>query len=416
MNKIKADGEDLKVYSNALDAEKSKVIADSAQKVCAKMLPQLEAAKTEISRNDIVILQNNLDKCSGKTTEECKMINQLAGKFNEFNGAAKKFSSEIDTARNFCSNPSEASFEKIAESLQGIKEDGEDLRILGKELQADQAEKASEKALCRAIVPLFATGKSELAAGLAKVKATQDSCSGSKDEKCASIRALAPKFSEVSTKGNELLTGMTSVETTCKTPSDKAPSADFIKKIEGIRNSKDAVLKLVEALRAEQDKAATSGKGIRVEAEEEVSTNLLPKTESWHSRKELNPSWRPPFFGAGVWYLSRGGESLSYNVNVPTAGDYSLWVRDYVDNFQPKGVRRVTYTINGKSLGTYPEVALAGSKIDAGKGAFGWHKVFVTKLNAGPNMMKVTKESTTSGAAILDAFYFTTGSDVPPEK
>jgi hypothetical protein len=157
--------------------------------------------------------------------------------------------------------------------------------------------------------------------------------------------------------------------------------------------------------------------GITVEAEDESSTSLLPKTESWHSSKgSSGESWRPPMFGTGYWYLSRGGEYLMYNFSVPKDGKYNVWVRDYVDNFQPRGVRRIVINFDGKNYGTFGETNASvpsGNKI----GVVAWHKVGDgINLKVGSHTMKITKESTTSGAAILDSFYLTTGNETPSEK
>ena len=414
LRKIQSDGEDLKVYGASLEAEKSKAIVDSADKICSQVLPQIEASKTEINNNDLLVLQNNLNKCSGKNTEECKIVNQLASKFNEFKKEAGDFSKQIISAENFCKDPKEGDIEKISEVLNTIKDTGDELKNTGKELQTEQAEKASEKALCRAIVPQMGAARSEISAGLNKISETQN-CNDNSD-KCSAIKTLQPKFTEITNKTTEIFSNIGKVNTMCENAGDSKPSDALTKSLNTLNDQKVAILDLIDKLKTEQEKTGNTGNGIKIEAESESSSSLLPHTENWHSRKETNPSWRPPFYGTGVWYLSRGGESLTYNFQAPSTGEYNLWVRDYVDNFQPIGVRRVTYTINGKILGTFPEVILPKSKIDPQKGAFGWHNVGKVRLSSGQNTMKTTKESTTSGAAILDAFYLTTGNEIPTEK
>ncbi|MEK7123785.1 MAG: hypothetical protein AAB851_02745, partial [Patescibacteria group bacterium] len=84
MKKIQADAEDLKLYGQALEAEKQKAIAESAQQICSQVLPQLDAAKTELAKNDIVVLKNKIGKCAGSTSEECKIVNQITPQFRKF--------------------------------------------------------------------------------------------------------------------------------------------------------------------------------------------------------------------------------------------------------------------------------------------------------------------------------------------
>lgn len=156
-------------------------------------------------------------------------------------------------------------------------------------------------------------------------------------------------------------------------------------------------------------------KGIWIEAENETSSFIYPVSQRPAvNMKETKPSWRPPYFGSGDWYLASGGEYLTYNFSVPQSGKYNVWIRDYVDKFQPRGVRRIIVEFDDKKYGTFPEVNIPS---EGAKGAFGWHKVGGgIELETGLHKMKITKEATTAGAAILDAFYLTLGDETPPKK
>jgi hypothetical protein len=164
---------------------------------------------------------------------------------------------------------------------------------------------------------------------------------------------------------------------------------------------------------------AQAGKdnGIPIEAENETSSFIYPVgSRPATNMKETNPSWRPPYFGNGDWYLAVGGEYLTYNFTAPQDGKYNVWVRDYVDNFQAKGIRRIVVSFDGKNYGTFPENSSSVPSNNR-NGVFAWHKVGDgVSLKAGSHVMKVMKEATTRGAAILDSFYLTTGAGIPPEK
>jgi hypothetical protein len=154
---------------------------------------------------------------------------------------------------------------------------------------------------------------------------------------------------------------------------------------------------------------------ILIEAEEETESRIRPLSERpAPNTKEIHPAWRPPYSGSGVWYLAVAGEFLGYRFNVNKEGIYHMWVRDYVDRFQPKGVRRIIVEFNGRPYGVFSEVDLPAT---GDKGAFGWHRIGSgVNLTAGTHTMKVTKEATTAGAAILDAFYLTTDPDDRPAE
>lgn len=155
---------------------------------------------------------------------------------------------------------------------------------------------------------------------------------------------------------------------------------------------------------------------ILIEAENETESSIRPLSERpARNTKEINPAWRPPYSGTGDWYLAAAGEFLKYQFNVQKGGMYYVWVRDYVDRFQPKGVRRIIMEFDGRPYGAFSEVDIPAP---GDKGAFGWHRIGNgVNLTTGTHAMKVTKEATTAGAAILDAFYLTTDpNDRPAEK
>ncbi len=162
-------------------------------------------------------------------------------------------------------------------------------------------------------------------------------------------------------------------------------------------------------------KQTVLGQGILIEAEDEMKSYILPASKRPAvNMEEINPSWRPPYSGTGDWYLAAGGEWLEYKIDISVDGAYQFWIRDYVDKYQPKGVRRVVITFDGSSYGTFSEVDKVTT---SAKGDFGWHKVGTgITLTKGTHVMKAMKEDTTSGAVILDAFYLTVGVEVPAEK
>ncbi|MEK7071867.1 MAG: hypothetical protein AAB959_01090, partial [Patescibacteria group bacterium] len=405
MKKIQSDAEDVKVYGEALNAEKEKVLNDTASQICSQALPQLDAAENEIEKNSLTVLENNIAKCKGKGSKECSAVNDLTGDVSKLKNQISGFSANVKKAKNLCSKAGGGEdIKTLGDTLNMLKSDGDTLRSAAQDLQAKQSAQMNAKKLCRAVEPQFENVKQQIASGLAQINSIDK----------AIVNANANKFNDFKKQAQATLAKIASINSMCTNASATALDQSLIDAAENIKGDKDIFDKMVADLKALE---ATKGTGVTIEAESEVSTNLLPRTESWHSIKGRSAeSWRPPMFGTGYWYLSRGGESLSYNFTAPKDGQYNIWVRDYVDNFQPRGVRRITIIFDGKNYGTFPETS-ASVPADNKIGVFAWHKVGSgVNLKAGGHAMKIIKETTSSGAAILDSFYLTTGAEIPPEK
>ncbi|GEM_PF-1646593 len=417
MKKIQSDAEDFKIYGQALESEKAKVLVQTAEAICAQALPELNAAETEIKKNDLTVLQNNITRCQGKTSEECAVVNKLSGGVANLKADISSFTTNVQKVKTLCSKPlSEEDFKTLSDTLNSLKSEGQDLRAEAKDMQVQQAEKMSGKALCRAVVPQMEGAKQQISSGLTEMNKIKSDCSGKTDERCKVINANSAKFDALSGQVQKTLKIISDINAKCDTASVDSLDQGLIDLLDGMKNDKETIDKMIKDIKT-LEAGAGKGAGITIEAENELSSNLLPRSESWHSSKgKSGESWRPPVFGTGYWYLSRGGESLTYNFSAPKDGTYNVWVRDYVDNFQARGVRRITINFDGKNFGTFGETSASvpsGNKI----GVFAWHKVGAgVSLKAGQHSMKITKEATTAGAAILDSFYLTTGSEVPSEK
>jgi len=248
MKKIQSDAEDLKIYGEALEAEKLKAIADSAKKACDQFLPQLNAAKTEIANNDLVVLKSKIDKCLGKSTEECRVVNQLIDKFNKLNTQIKDFSAGVAKAEEICQNPSEQNLEDLTGVLAPLREKGDDLRLLAKELQAEQAEKASKKALCRAIVPQLEGIKQEISIGLNELTAAP----------------VSNETSSVNDQTEAILKKIANLNEACKNAGDETPDESFLADLESLKTDKDAIMKIIDELKTLKEKSYEMGKEITI--------------------------------------------------------------------------------------------------------------------------------------------------------
>ena len=417
MKKIQSDSEDIKVYGKALEAEKSEAIADSAQKACAQVLPQLAAAENEIKKNGLTVLENNISKCKGKISEECNAVNNLTGDLNKLKRQISGFDANVQKAEDLCSKAaSEEDFKTLSDTLNTLKSDGGVLRIAARDLQAKQSERMNEKALCRAAAPQFESVKQQIANGLAQMNTLKSDCAGKNDTRCNAINSNSGKFDALKNQAQTTLGKIADINSRCVNASADKLDQGLIDAMDSIKKDKDIIDKMVADLKAIEAEAGKSN-GITIEAENETTSFIYPISQRpAPNTKEINISWRPAYFGNGVWYLAVGGEYLTYSFIAPQDGTYNVWVRDYVDNFQARGIRKTVVSFDGENYGTFPENSSFVPSNNK-KGILAWHRVGDgVNLKAGQHTMKIMKEATTRGAAILDSFYLTTGNEVPPEK
>lgn len=279
MNKIKSDGEDVKIYGEALAAEKSKIIAASVKQICDQVLPQLAAAKTEIAKNDLAVLQGNIDKCKGKTTAECQVINQLTVKFNDLNSKINSFSNDISKFEWICGNPGESNFEQLRDTGNILKGRGDEIKLLAKELQALQAEKGSEKALCQAIVPELDIAKAQVSSGLKEIASTQSACSGKIDAKCARINSLGDKFNSAKNQSENIFKKISDVDRICEMAGTGVPSESLLTLIESLKTDEESVRAVIADLKTEKEKSYVMGTEIVI-PKNSVWEGILPATKT----------------------------------------------------------------------------------------------------------------------------------------
>lgn len=100
--------------------------------------------------------------------------------------------------------------------------------------------------------------------------------------------------------------------------------------------------------------------------------------------------------GGGEAYLGDGSAAVMYSVSVPAAGKYVLSVRLNDDGKHVDGARSATVTQRDQTL-TYTHVSenIVGWK---------WFNLGNLYLVAGENVLKFTKDKTTSAAFVMDSF------------
>lgn len=371
MRKIQADAEDLKIYGEALEAEKQKAIAESARQICAQVLPQLDAAKTELAKNDIVVLRNNVKKCANQTGEECKIVNQLAPQFKNFESTVNEFSSNISKAEEFCAAPEKENLEDLRNILEPLKQRGDDLRALGKELQAAQAEKANEKIICRAVIPELEIAKGKISDGLLEAAAARNECAGKTDNRCVGINALADKFAEVKNQGESILKKISDINAVCSKAGTNPPSASFIENIGSLKADAETLKKSVADLKAEKEKHYEIGSEITIpngsfwEGELPRANTLeifgrinYPKAAGGQWLMEISVNGKPissPLLNKGGTFKYADGRSFPYYSPGGGSGTTSFiksapyYGRSYTYYFSPKPAWMLFYVPDFKT-------------------------------------------------------------------
>ena len=156
---------------------------------------------------------------------------------------------------------------------------------------------------------------------------------------------------------------------------------------------------------SEAETAGSNYTGILIQAENEKTAAVnVP-----YSLKEIRPAFRQGWTGRGDWYLTTGGDTLTYAFSAGKATSYALWVRDLDDGMHYVGARTITILMDGVSVGNFPENTTPDS-------AFHWHKVVDVSLTRGKHTMAVMKTQSTSAAALLDAFFLSRVAEVVPKQ
>jgi len=395
----------------------------SAKQICSQVIVQTSQAKPQIenSLTQIETAQKEIsekkDECDITQMPLCAEVEIVFNQLSIAKEKAKNLIDQINSAEQKCAQVTEETpLDDILGPMLSLRETGPEFQkemLALKEKWQDNKAKLNEalvkkpkvKEICSQVSPKLASGKSQIEKGLSEIKSIRDNCQGSAEKKCELINANLDKFNSAKEKGEALLNKINSAENKCQTKTTLKELVSLLKEIEV---DSEEFLSLIEELKSLQ-KIEKESK-IYFEAENETSTYLYPRTEFWHSNKEIKASWRPGYIGTGDWYLSRGGESLSYNFTVQEAGSYTLWIRDISTYTHQVGARAVNVIVDGKDYGSFTENSTRGSE----PGTWGWHKTATLDLKAGVHVLTIKKTKTTSAAAILDTYFITNNPLVIP--
>lgn len=308
LKKMKEDSLDLESYGKALEAEKLVIIADTIKLVCGQILPQLDAAKIELRANDLSDLESNLNRCKGKQTEECGVINKATEEFNQLKTKITKFTGQVEKVQSLCAAAKgEAEFMEIRDLAQFLKSQGEQIKLQAKELKQKQAEKANKKTICAAALPRLEIAKKEISRGISESKAVLAECKNKTDNRCQKINSVSNNFETMTSKAQQTLERIAKIGASCDKVKNEMADQSFLDELDAIRAAEKEIKDLVSQLKAEENKEwplyILSGKGFKVVFD--VSPSLFDDSQ-------YTGDWKTDPMGT-----IRGGDTytLNYNVN-----------------------------------------------------------------------------------------------------
>ncbi|MFH0927911.1 MAG: hypothetical protein V1821_00375 [bacterium] len=343
LKKVQVDGEDVRIYGEALEAEKKTVIAATTKQICDKYLPTLQAAERELTREDSTVISNHLARCKGHVTEECKIINQLTPKYNTLKSKLATLTSNIGKIRGMCASElDEMSLLQMKDLALVAQSDGEDLKALAGELKEEQSKQVTAKALCRAVEPSLDQARKEIGAGLSEATKTLNDCKGKTDARCSAILGQSVAFADISSRSQATLGVIDGLGKECGSALETLPSEAFLSKLTSLRTEADAIKNLISKLKGQEDTALAnyiaSGKTFKVvfdvapsvfddsawlEAKDPMGT--LKGGETYTVTYNASSGWRVTGFNeasgrAGTW---------TYRFGEPKNFQLDLWGRVY---------------------------------------------------------------------------------------
>ena len=272
------------------------------------------------------------------------------------------------------------------------------------------SKKLSWQTLRDQAAPQLATASQQFQAASGVIAGLQSQATGKTDAQSLAINAIAADLNALKTKIAALVARVDPAVATLNSP----PAGDV----------PQSFLDLLDSLKADGDTLASEVAGVKqkalhresvlIQAEDELSASVAKTGTPWDSRQEDRNPGRVGWTGDGDWVLYRGGDSLSYSFATRNAATFYVWVRDLTDRHHPVGARKFTVTVDGKVLGTFNENSQPNTTMV-------WHQLtsgapISIALSPGTHTLVIAKPSpTTSAAAILDAYYFSTDpNDTPP--
>jgi len=442
---------DLQAIKSQVDAEMAPIIAQAGKELQEKMMRRGEELREELDQ----AVEEKADELSGGVFSKLARIRDSCQKVSErieelarqrmssydvyYQKFLKKKGEIIGKAVDAQLAPAEAVIQSFASELATGRSEGRDLpsagdllaglsedkqtlvaRLMEAESDAeideavnqfrsrwDEVRKALEAARVEGAQEIIDSTRARLAENDVESslrKALTDITAGIKEiEEARAQGEIGARAEETLMKLRQLLPqvqeGLALI--------DELNGAEAGDGVEALLELKDRLQGKLDSIRRCCEEASLfPGHGIFIEAENESSADLLPGTEAWYSNKETDAAWRPGASGNSDWYLSRGGESLTYQFDVLEDGAYTLWIRDLATTGK-EGQRAVSVTVDGVDYGEFAENPNAAPE----PGAFGWHMAATVSLTAGRHTLVITKAATTSGAAILDCFYLTADPD-----
>lgn|GEM_PF-2628170 len=138
-----------------------------------------------------------------------------------------------------------------------------------------------------------------------------------------------------------------------------------------------------------------------IEAEDDTGNRMATKSSGEHSSY--------PHSSRGYWYMASGGDWIEHRFDIPQTGEYTIWLRDFDDSKHPPDRRSVRISIDSVDKGVLSAHTRTDDRL------WQWNRAVRTSLNAGSHTLRLTKDRTTSAAALIDCIFIASdGNALPP--
>ncbi len=391
LRKTQNDSVALSLQISALQADKTDISGKTFGEICAQARAQLEAVKNSIWENLL------FDK----------------GAKSDLAPAARDLEAQIKNLKNLCVQGfSEENAGVLFDNLAWTKKNGEILFASSLEKKLGFASSRNKKIFCEAAAQQFSIIAAQGVSNIRDLEKIGENCQGKTDARCLKILDSASSIETVVNQTKEALTKIQEMANSCGADDFTPPNQLFVNSAGNIKTLSEAVLKSGRDFLAQIEKTGADPNAVWIEAEN--PSKYDPRQGNNIFLPEINPFWRPPYFGEGTIFLGQAGDSAVYNFETFAPGIYSVWARDFTDNNYPSQARSFVARFDGKEYGVFAETD--DLIADSPQGIFGWHKIGQgIDLKIGKHFLEVEK-TTSSAPVILDAFYFTKGAETPPEK
>jgi hypothetical protein len=254
LKQIESDGNAVKVFGEALEAEKNQVIAESAKEACDQALPRTRAGLAEIDKGEMDRLESEIAKCK-KTgfglCEDSKVTDHMS-RIEPLMDTVVEWAAEVE---EICKNPDEEKLAELEDARAYLEDTGDKLRRETKALKVitDAYERPTMSYVCQSAMSSLNVARKEISLGLAEMNKLTAGCTDKTDARCAAIAGSSGKIASLRQKANETFGKIDGIAKQCKNAGKEEATDEFLTSLNAIRDDEAALKKLADEIKGTVD-------------------------------------------------------------------------------------------------------------------------------------------------------------------